>query len=981
MDRYMILFLSSGELCVHCAQGIVILPSLIDVFSFTHTVSLYLICSFAVVIPWLGSPAPWVRWFKNGLEIHMDRSEQGVSLAENGSLVIGSVSPSHSGDFKCVATNEAGSVERKTRLKVNVPPEIQEDGQPLNLTVTLKQPLTLGCDAFGIPTPTITWTKDNRHVLETPGVHLQNGKRLLKIYRVQHDHAGHFSCTAQNSAGEARREYTVEVQAPPVISGISGVQELTVIAGQEVDMQCRVSGHPLPTVEWSHDGEVLSPYGDPHVEFLEKGQVLRVKSVRPRDRGLYQCMASNNAGTQTRQFRLNVQTAPMIRDAGENSEGTVILGFPAVLHCEVEGIPLPTITWLKNNQPIVSSPQLTYTQGGQSLRVAAARGEDAGTYTCRATNPAGTVHRHHTLRVMVPPQIEGDSTTLSFGRRERGHVLQIPWIQLEDAGKYPCQAVNEAGEDKMHYDLEVLVPPVIDGQTDEFMQDVEAVVNSTVSLRCDVTGNPTPSVSWLKDDLPLYSGPHHQILEDGKLLEILNVQVSGAASYQCVAENKAGMVERLYSLSVQVPPRIVGRREEDMSVVEGHMISLLCDMQAYPPADPGDIIWTKDGQVLEFSTGIHILPGGLQILQLPRAGQKDAGQYICTATNSAGQDQKSILLTVYALPTLVPRFESESEVMTPQVGSSIILRCEANGIPEPEVTWYRNGLQLTAGNGLRIEHQQLEIVGVQVADGGVYTCKVSNIAGQVDRIFRVTVHVPPVMEGPLHETLTQNMGSHITLICEASGVPIPNIAWLKDSSPIESSLQWNWSVRGNRLELGPLQVSHEGIYTCIAKNSEGQAQKDYSLTIYAPPQISAGQSEMTVIQGFQALLPCAAQGLPEPRPGDAGLFTCVATNTAGTARRDIRLSVNMRPAFKELPGDVTLNKGQSLTLSCHAQGTPHPTITWTANNRPYTGASVDGSGRSSVIIDNISVSNGGTYVCIAENTVGSIRALSFVRVR
>lgn len=149
------------------------------------------------------------------------------------------------------------------------------------------------------------------------------------------------------------------------------------------------------------------------------------------------------------------------------------------------------------------------------------------------------------------------------------------------------------------------------------------------------------------------------------------------------------------------------------------------------------------------------------------------------------------------------------------------------------------------------------------------------------------------------------------------------------------------------------------------------------------------------------------------QPGDTGLFTCVATNTAGTARRDIRLSVNMRPAFKELPGDVTLNKGQSLTLSCHAQGTPTPTITWTANNRPYTGmrgsesefiffpfevfflfpnitgmlsylptgASVDESGRSSVIIDNVTVSDGGTYVCIAENTVGSIRALSFVRVR
>lgn len=168
--------------------------------------------------------------------------------------------------------------------------------------------------------------------------------------------------------------------------------------------------------------------------------------------------------------------------------------------------------------------------------------------------------------------------------------------------------------------------------------------------------------------------------------------------------------------------------------------------------------------------------------------------------------------------------------------------------------------------------------------------------------------------------------------------------------------------------------------------------------------IPAGQTELSVVQGFQALLPCAAQGSPEPRisweknravvpnlpgkftvlrsgeliieraevsqfiiytpyivmtnsrcldtdirtilmglfaqPGDAGVFRCVATNAAGSVKQDIRLSINMRPAFKELPGDVTLNKGQTLALSCHAQGTPTPLISWTANNRPHPGTPV-----------------------------------------
>lgn len=50
----------------------------------------------------------------------------------------------------------------------------------------------------------------------------------------------------------------------------------------------------------------------------------------------------------------------------------------------------------------------------------------------------------------------------------------------------------------------------------------------------------------------------------------------------------------------------MGRKEEEISVIEGHMVSLLCDVQSYPPPE---ITWTRDGQVLNFDTGLHILPG------------------------------------------------------------------------------------------------------------------------------------------------------------------------------------------------------------------------------------------------------------------------------------------------------------------------------------------------------------------------------------
>uniref|UniRef100_A0A8C4IV11 Hemicentin-2 n=1 Tax=Dicentrarchus labrax TaxID=13489 RepID=A0A8C4IV11_DICLA len=1048
-----------------------------------------------------GSPRPKVRWFKNGLEIHPEQSE--FSVARDGALVISTASASHSGDFKCVATNEAGSVERKTRLKVNVPPEIQEGGQPLNLTVTLKQPLTLGCDAFGIPSPTITWTKDGHSVsfftlnADSPGP----------------EHAGTFSCKAQNSAGEARKEYNIVVQAPPVISGTSRLQELTVVLGQEVEFQCRVSGRPAPRVEWSRDGEVLSRDGDPHVEFLEEGQVLKVKSVRLRDQGLYQCLASNNAGTQMRQFRLTVQAPPTIKGPNETSEVSVVLGFPTVLPCDIEGSPTPSITWLKDNQPIVSSPQLTYTRGGQALRLGSAQGDSTGLYTCRATNPAGTATKHYSLSVLVPPQIEGDSTSLTFGGQEEkvringsltlscltkgfpepkvnwfkdgqlltgnihagiqesghllhienammshegqytcvvtnsagedkrdfrvtiqvppifhrvtnreaawglghegddkedmvdkrevvlghsitlscesnaipppklswykdgrkltsadgvvllpgGQVLQIARVQKEDAGKYTCQAVNEAGEDRMHFELEILVPPVIMGASEEFMEEMGAVVNSTVVLHCDVTGHPAPVISWLRDRQPVHTDSQHHISEDGTQLQLLSVQVSDMAGYSCVAENKVGTVEKLFSLTVQVPPRIIGSKEEEVSVIEGHMVSLLCDVQAYPPPE---ITWTRDGQVLHFSTGIHILPGG-QMLQLPRARLEDAGQYVCTATNSAGQDQKSILLSVYVLPTLKPRLDAESDLVTPQVGSSVTLRCKAHGVPEPEVTWYKNGLQLAAGNGLKMDRHQLEIIGVQLADGGTYTCKVSNVAGQVDRTFRLTVHVPPVLDGPLHESLNYTLGSHVALLCEASGVPVPSITWLKDGTPIESSLQWQWSVRGNRLELGPLTLSHAGTYTCVAKNSEGRTQKDYTLTVQVSPTIldSEHPSDVSAPMGEELTLECRATGIPTPRL--SWLKDGVTLDGTDTLPPSISGETTV-------PREVQVTQDSVVTLECQAAGSPPPQISWLKNGRPLllTPRTRLLSSDSVLRISPVQLSDSGTYTCVARSRAG-----------
>lgn len=64
------------------------------------------------------------------------------------------------------------------------------------------------------------------------------------------------------------------------------------------------------------------------------------------------------------------------------------------------------------------------------------------------------------------------------------------------------------------------VPPVIMGATEEFMEEMSAVVNSTVVLHCDAMGQPTPAVSWLRDGQPVQTDPQHQISNDGTQLQV-----------------------------------------------------------------------------------------------------------------------------------------------------------------------------------------------------------------------------------------------------------------------------------------------------------------------------------------------------------------------------------------------------------------------------------------------------------------------------
>lgn len=87
--------------------------------------------------------------------------------------------------------------------------------------------------------------------------------------------------------------------------------------------------------------------------------------------------------------------------------------------------------------------------------------------------------------------------------------------------------------------------------------------------------------------------------------------------------------------------------------------------------------------------------------------------------------------------------------------------------------------------------------------------------------------VPPVITGAGEVTLIQApMNTSITLICQTTGVPTPNIQWFKDEQALQAGDAQDQYI------LPYLQQTDEGLYRCVGTNKAGSAHRLFNVTVY-----------------------------------------------------------------------------------------------------------------------------------------------------
>ncbi|XP_045696740.1 ADAMTS-like protein 1 isoform X1 [Phyllostomus hastatus] len=275
------------------------------------------------------------------------------------------------------------------------------------------------------------------------------------------------------------------------------------------------------------------------------------------------------------------------------------------------------------------------------------------------------------------------------------------------------------------------------------------------------------------------------------------------------------------------------------------------------------ISWARNGEEVQFSDRILLQPDdSLQILAPVEA---DVGFYTCNATNALGYDSVSIAVTLAGKPLVKTSRTTVINIKEPTVtldigstiktvrGVNVTINCQVAGVPEAEVTWFRNKSKL--GSPHHVHEGSLLLTGVSPSDQGLYSCRAANVHGELTENTQLLILDPPqvptqledirallsatgpnlpsVLMSPLGTQLVLDPGNSALLGCPIKGQPTPNITWFHDGRSVATvtGLSHHILAAGQILQVANLSGESQGEFSCLAQNEAGELMQKASLVI------------------------------------------------------------------------------------------------------------------------------------------------------
>ncbi|HWS87967.1 MAG TPA: immunoglobulin domain-containing protein [Pyrinomonadaceae bacterium] len=417
---------------------------------------------------------------------------------------------------------------------------------------------------------------------------------------------------------------------------------------------------------------------------------------------------------------------------------------------------------------------------------------------------------------------------------------------------------------------------------------------------------------------------------------------------------------------VQVPPSI-SAQPASQTVNAGSNVSF--NVAAGGTAPLG-YQWYKDGA--------PVAGASADTLSLSDVQAGDAGSYTVTVTNGAGSlTSNPATLTVITPPSIITQPASQ----TVNAGQTTTFSVAAGGTAPFTFQWKKDGADIPSATSATFS-----VVNAQDADAGVYSVVVSNAAGSAmsDGATLAVITPPTITTQPAAQSAP--LGSNVSFTVAASGTSPFGYQWQKDGGDIAGA-------NSDTLSLSNVQDADAAVYTVVVSNAAGSATSGgAALAVITPPSISIQPEPQTVNAGAGATFFVAANGtaplsyqwqkdgsdipganaaslsVSNVQDGDAGTYTVVVSNAAGSATSDgaaLTVTHIVPPSITTQPASQTANVGDSLTLSVAVGGTAPFNFRWQKD-----GSDIAGATGASLTLSNVQLSNAGDYSVEVSNDAG-----------
>ncbi|ULT81065.1 hypothetical protein L3Y34_011140 [Caenorhabditis briggsae] len=196
-------------------------------------------------------------------------------------------------------------------------------------------------------------------------------------------------------------------------------------------------------------------------------------------------------------------------------------------------------------------------------------------------------------------------------------------------------------------------------------------------------------------------------------------------------------------------------------------------------------------------------------------------------------------------------------------GRTLKLNCRAKGHPEPEIFWFKNGVQIdktsarAGGYEYKFKRWSMEVEDAMVADSGDYHCEAHNFVGMTRKFFHVLIvnrmRRPPIIVPNILENAHVNVNDTATFNCKVVSDLHPHIMWVRVNKINGSFSYYNNSAEEflfNYTEMETVEKAHvhhigdestltitnvsiedQGTYACLSGNSLGMSMANATLTV------------------------------------------------------------------------------------------------------------------------------------------------------